>query len=160
MKSYTKKFKLAYSNKIKQEQIYLQHYDLMYKAIDSGKHPNYFLFDKEWKEIRRKLDAPLLKDAYYKVGDKVLFVKNNTFNSFLNNVKKDSLKLKNILNYRIYDREDDYVTIENPDVIDVYYRNELSIGIISSVKTSDDGSGDILYLLKGVIPIPPESNRS
>ena len=116
-------------------------------------------YDNDWNEIRSGLDAPLLKDAYYEVGDKVLFVKNNTFNSFLNNVKKDSLKLKNILNYRIYDREDDCVTIEYPDAIDVYYRNELSIGIISSVKTSDD-SGDILYLLNDVIPKPPESNPS
>ena len=52
------------------------------------------------------------------------------------------------------------VDIDNPIVNEIYYKNELSIAFVSSVKTSDDGSGDILYLLKGVIPKPPESNPS
>lgn len=158
MKNYTEKFKVAYEYKIQQQNKYLQDHDLMGKSIYSEEHPDYFQFDKNWKEIREKLDAPLLKDAYYKVGDKVLFVKKNTFDSYLNNIKKDSLKLKNIRNYTIYDIEDDSVTIENPNVVDVYYRNELSIGIISSVKTSDNGSGDILYNLQDVVPTPPEMN--
>lgn len=158
MKNYTEKFKVAYEYMIQQQQKYLQDHDLMGKSIYSEEHPDYFAFDKDWKKIREELDAPLLRDAYYKIGDKVLFVKNNTFNSFLNNIKKDSLKSKKMINYTVYDREDDSVTIENPNVIDVYYRNELSIGIISSVKTSDNGSGDILYNLKDVVPAPPESN--
>jgi len=158
MKNYTEKFKVAYEYKIQQQQKYLQDHDLMGKSIYSEEHPDYFVFDKDWKKIREKLDAPLLRDAYYKVGDKVFFVKNNTFNSYLNNIKKDSLKSKNIRNYTIYDIKDDSVTTENPNVVDVYYRNELSIGIISSVQTSDCGSGDILYNLKNVIPVPPESN--
>jgi hypothetical protein len=158
MKNYTEKFKVAYEYMIQQQQKYLQDHDLMGKSIYSEEHPDYFAFDKDWKKIREKLDTSLLRDAYYQVGDKVLFVKNNTYNSFLNNIKKDSLKSKKMINYTVYDREDDSVTIENPNVIDVYYRNELSIGVISSVKTSDSGSGEILYNLKDVIPAPPEMN--
>lgn len=158
MKNYTEKFKVAYEYKVQQQEKYLQDHDLMGKSIYSEEHPDYFAFDKDWKKIREKLDAPLLRDAYYEVGDKVLFVKKNTFNSFLNNIKEDSLKSKNMINYTVYDREDEDVTIENPNVIDVYYRNELSIGIISSLKTSDNGSGDILYNLKDVVPAPPEMN--
>ena len=158
MKNYTEKFKVAYEYMIQQRQKYLKDHDLIGKSVYSEEHPDYFAFDKNWKEIREKLDAPLLRDAYYKVGYKVLFVKNNTFNSYINNIKKDYLKSKKMINYTVYDREDDCVTIENPIVNDVYYKNELSIGVISSVKTSDNGSGDILYNLKDVVPTPPEIN--
>lgn len=157
MKNYTEKFKVAYENRIKQQQEYLQDRDLIGKAINSVEHPNYFKFDTDWKEIRSDLDAPLLKDAYYKIGDKVLFVKTNT-KSFLELDKKGYLKSKKMKNYTVYDIQDETINVENPIVSDVYYRNELSIGIISSVKTSDSGSGDILYNLKDVLPAPPESN--
>ena len=118
-------------------------------------------YDNDWNEIRSGLDAPLLKDAYYEVGDKVLFVKKNTFNCDSNTlIPKDSLKRKGWFSYTIFDQQIEVVDIDNPIVNEIYYKNELSIAFVSSVKTSDDGSGDILYLLKGVIPKPPESNPS
>lgn len=157
MKNYTEKFKVAYELMIKQVNKYMQDHDLMGKPIYSQEHPDYFAFDENWRKIREKLDAPLLKDAYYKLGDKVLFVKNNT-KLYSELDTKSYLKSKKLKNYTIYDRQDEFVNIENPIVNDVYYRNELSIGIISSVKTSDSGSGDILYNLKDVVPATRESN--
>ena len=157
MKNYTEKFKVAYEYKIQQEQKYRKDHDLICKPIYSVEHPDFFEFDKNWKEIREKLDAPLLINAYYKVGDKVLFVKTNT-KSFLDLDKKGYLKSKKMKNYTLYHFQDEDVNVENPIVSDVYYRNELSTGIISSVQTSDNGSGDILYNLKDVIPAPPEMN--
>lgn len=159
MKNYSEKFKVAYNNKIEQQKEYLQDRDLMGKAINSVEHPNYFKFDTDWKEIRNNLDAPLLKDAYYKIGDKVLFVKKNTFNYDYNiPIPKDSLKRKGWFSYTIFDKTIEDVDIHHPLKSEMYYKNELSIGFISEVKTSDDGSGEILYLLKNVIPTPPESN--
>ena len=161
MKNYKEKFKVAYNNKIMQQEKYLQDHDLIGKAINSVEHPNYFKIDNDWNEIRSGLDAPLLKDAYYEVGDKVLFVKKNTFNCDSNTlIPKDSLKRKGWFSYTIFDQQIEVVDIDNPIVNEIYYKNELSIAFVSSVKTSDDGSGDILYLLNDVIPKPPESNPS
>lgn len=159
-KTYTEKFREAYRIRVLKMQEYTVKNDLVDKTITSLEHPDYFKIDEEWEETRKALDKPLLEKAYYKIGDSVYFVKQNTYGGSqdLHGTPAKLLKKKGIKYYTIFDANDEDVCFGNPDVNDCYYENRLTIGTIAEIKTSDCGSGEILYMLKNVSPACPESN--
>lgn len=95
--------------------------------ISTDTHFEYFLMEAAWKAIIIKLDAPLIESAKYRVGDKILFIKDKW------RARRDSTK------------SDYKVNVECK-------------GVISDIKISGDGTGEILYGIKKLTPQCYESN--
>ncbi len=163
---YTRSFKRAENKRQRDQNKYLKDnnddniektdYGFTFNSID---HPKYFEIDKKWKKTRARLDAPLLENAYYKIGDELTFVKRNEYT-----IHNDPNLLKNRPHLLICKKLRCYTlfSANHSDrmgkSVDTYYENVVSKGIVSKVKTSDDGSGEILYLFDEITPSCQEGN--
>lgn len=165
---YQKRFKEGYEKRMRLKKEYIEKngINILYDSINSFEHPDYFKIDTEWDELRAELDKPLLKDAYYKVGDKLTFVKRNTYNS--NEGRPHLYRDKAMKSYVLFDKDyqddeyhdwaDDDKYVSSPPRLSVYYENVISTGVVWNIKTSDAGSGQILYGFDELNPPCPESN--
>ena len=153
--TYQEKFNKAYKKMYEAHAQYIKDHGLEGKAINSEEHTEYFAIEAEWLYRRACLDNPILKGAYYEVGDEVSFVKRNTYRQ---KVKNHLLIVKTIKSFTVFDRDDPDLDVKNQKGSPLYYENVLSTGIISQIKTSDSGSGEIVYLFNELNPTCPESN--
>lgn len=152
---YTKQFKEGYAKCLKDQNDYMTKFDLIGRTITSKQHPDYFQISIRWDILRKELDKPILEKAYYKVGDIVQFVKTFTYPD--NKDRPHLLLDKKSKSYTFYDSRDEEVNIDCPIINNVYYENVLATGTIINIKTSDDGSGEILYNLDDLIPFSEET---
>ncbi len=90
----------------------------------------YFLLQDAWNTIKEKLDAPIIRCAKYKKGDQIIFIKEKF-------TPKDTP----------FEEHTKSTTF-----------NVECIGIISDIKTSGLGNGEILYDIDGIFPECWESN--
>jgi hypothetical protein len=164
-KKYTELFNRFKNEKQFKEEQYKQKYGIgIYDSITSVEHPEYFKISAEWNERRKKLDEPILKNAYYKIGDEISFAKRNTYES--NEGKPYLLIDKRNLGYILFDINNQPEFNDEPELDaefnfnseTIYYENIISRGVITQIRTSDSGSGEILYLFNKLIPNCPESN--
>jgi hypothetical protein len=127
IEEYSKLFKKYYSERIIKLNEYKQKHDIKDgESINSIDHPDYFDIDKEWDKIRNALDEPILKNAKYKINQKLEFIKTNNWHyDFFKSSRTEKV---------------------------------LSQGIVTQIKTSGNGSGEILYCFDVLEPLCPESN--
>lgn len=127
IEEYSELFKKYYTERIFKLNEYRQKNGIKdYDTISSIDHPDYFEIDKEWDKRRNALDEPILKNAKYKINQKLEFIKTNDWN---------------------------YDFSKNRRIEKV-----LSHGIVTQIKTSSCGSGEILYCFDVLEPPCPESN--
>jgi len=154
---FRKKFDKAYKKYSKKEKKYLIDNDLWDKhySISTKTHPEYFKIEREWNKEKEKLEAPIIKLAYYKEGQTVYFLKQNTYGSGYVSKKPHLLRDKSGLNIHFFSSEDESISIENPRYVLSFYENVLSRGIIRSINV--DKEGGIYYGIKDMTPHTNES---
>ncbi len=156
--SYTQRFIEARKQFLEDQQSYIAEYNLFDEVISSMQHPEYFEIQERWIATRKKLDAPLIEDAYYRIGHVVSFVKINTYIDYEDIKKRPHLLRRKKLD-RYYNSEDEFLNGQNPtEPSDVFYENVLTYGVIKAIRTSDAGTGEIVYDLKDLKPACPEVN--
>ena len=127
IEEYSELFKKYYAERIFKLNEYNKKHDIKDgETINSIDHPDYFEIDKEWDKRRNALDEPILKNAKYKINQKLEFIKTNDWH---------------------YDFSKSSRT-----------EKVLSHGIVTQIKTSGNGSGEILYCFNVLEPPCPESN--
>jgi len=153
---YTKLYRKYEEEKKIEEQRYRNSNNInISDSISSKNHPVYFEIMEKWDKEMTKLDEPILKNAYYKIGAVLKFVKRNTYHT---NIKRlHLLEDKKLRSYTLLS-EDDEFDVVNQTPSKVYYENVVSSGIVTEIKTSGDGSGEILYCFEKLNPSCPESN--
>lgn len=100
------------------------------KAISTDSHFEYFLIEEGWKGMRKMLDRPLIESSKYKVGETIKFI------------KEDFVAKGASLEEREKSRE----------------LRVTCTATILNVKTSDLGTGEVLYELGETVPACWESN--
>jgi hypothetical protein len=58
----------------------------------------------------------------------------------------------------LYDKDSEEWQYRSQKAHDIFYENKITTGVICSVRTSDSGSGEILYGLSNLNPPCKESN--
>ena len=80
--SYRKSFIEARKKRYEDQQDYLEKHGVFEEEINAKQHPEFFEIEKRWIATRKKLDAPLIKDAYYRIDHMVSFVKTNIYTDY------------------------------------------------------------------------------